>query len=238
MCQNSRDCFDDQICIQGTCRLTCSSNDTCPESLFCANRICLKDVKCISHNDCAEDEQCDIGSNGISKCLKVCENEPCGRNAYCSGISHKSICMCKKGFLGDPVKGCEKKECDDNSDCSDDKFCENNMCKIACSSHKVCGENSICSSEKHKHVCYCQPGFTGDPEKGCTEINWCKSQPCADGAECINTRSNAKCVCPVGTIGNPYEEGCYKAEECRFNRDCPVVARCTVIGTVRKCTGK
>lgn len=218
--------------------MTCISNSSCPDSYFCANRICTKDIKCSSNDDCSDDEQCQQDINGIPKCVKLCENQPCGRNAFCTGITHKPICTCMEGFLGDPIKGCDKKECDSDTDCSGDKYCDNNMCKIACLTKNNCGENSICSSENHKHICYCQPGFTGDPVKGCTEINQCEIKPCGNGAECISTRNSAKCVCPEGTVGNPYEEGCRKSSECRFNRDCPAAARCTVIDGIRKCTGK
>lgn len=136
------------------------------------------------------------------------------------------------------MTGCKRKECDSDAECSDDKLCEKNMCKIACLVRNDCGDNSICSSEKHNHVCYCQPGYTGDPVKECMQINWCSSNPCGNGAECKNARNRAKCACPAGTVGNPYEEGCRKAQECRFNRDCPAVARCTVVDGIRKCTGK
>lgn len=237
LCKNSRECLNDQICIQDTCRLTCNSNDTCPDSYFCSNRICIKEVQCNTNEDCLDDEECSTGKNGIPQCTKLCDHHPCGRNAVCISKSHQPICSCKDGFFGDPLQGCKKKECDKDDDCTEDKFCDSNMCKIACLAQNDCGDNSICSSEKHKHVCYCQPGYTGDPKTGCKEINWCEGNPCGNGAECKNTRNKAICVCPPETVGNPYDEGCHKAPECRFNRDCPAVARCTVIDGIRKCTG-
>lgn len=238
LCKNSRDCLNDQLCIQGTCRITCNSNNTCPDFQFCLNRICSKDIQCVSNDDCADGEQCTIGRNGIPQCVDVCEKLPCGRQATCIGKSHQATCSCKRGFFGDPLTGCKRKECNSDAECSDDKLCEKNMCKIACLVSNDCRDNTICSSEKHKHVCYCQPGYTGDPVKGCTQINWCSSNPCGNGAECKNARNRAQCACPAGTVGNPYEEGCRKAQECRFNRDCPAVARCTVVDGIRKCTGK
>lgn len=237
VCQNSRDCYNDQTCIRGTCRLICNANNSCPDSFACVNKICTKNIICSSNSDCSDDEICAEDLNGIPKCIKVCENQPCGRNAYCTASSHEPICKCTKNFFGDPVKGCERKECDDNKDCSEDKFCDNSICKIACLASNECGDNTICASENHKRVCYCQPGFTGDPLKGCTEMNWCNLKPCGNGAECVNSRISAKCTCPPGTIGNPYEEGCRKSSECRFNRDCPPAARCSVIEGIRKCTG-
>lgn len=239
LCTSSRDCFDQQLCIDGTCRQTCYKNNTCPSSFYCdKNKMCTKSIKCLNDEDCETDELCSETKNGISECIKLCHNQPCGRNAFCVGLAHKPICSCKEGFFGDPLKGCDKKECDEDKDCSEDKTCHNNMCKIACLYKNECGDNTICSSENHKHVCYCQPGYTGNPISGCVEINWCEVKPCGIGAECINTKSEAKCACPSGTVGNPYSEGCHISPECRFNRDCPSEARCTIIDGVRKCTGK
>lgn len=229
--------MNNQVCIKNTCRVSCSLNDTCPEFQYCLNSICTKEVQCISNNDCLDDEKCSTGKNGIPQCIKVCDKHPCGRQAECVGKNHQPTCSCALGFFGDPLEGCQRKECDTDTECSEDKVCDRNMCKIACLVKNECRENSICSSEKHKNVCYCQPGYTGDPIKGCTEINWCKLSPCASGAECKSARDRAECTCPANTVGNPYEEGCRKAEECRFNRDCPTAARCTVIDGTRKCTG-
>ena len=167
----------------------------------------------------------------------MCERHPCGRQALCVGKNHQPTCSCASGFFGDALQGCKRKECDVDTQCSDDKQCHQNMCKIACLVENNCGENSICSSEKHKHVCYCQPGYTGDPMTGCVKINRCASNPCGNGAECKNLRDRAQCACPAGYVGNPYEEGCRKAQECSYNRDCPTVARCTVLDGIRKCTG-
>lgn len=237
LCKNSRDCLSDQVCIQGTCRITCDYNSTCPDFQFCLNNICSKEMHCISDNDCSDKEKCTIGRSGIPQCLNVCDKHPCGRQAMCAGKNHQAVCSCKQGFFGDPLHGCKRKQCNIDTDCSDDKLCDKNMCKIACLTGNSCGENSICSSEKHKQVCYCQPGYTGDPIKGCTLINWCMSNPCGDGAECKNSRDRAQCACPEGAVGDPYGEGCSKAQECRLNRDCPAVARCTLVEGIRKCTG-
>lgn len=217
--------------------MRCSSNNTCPETYFCLNKICAKDIKCVANNDCADDEQCIESINSIPMCVKVCENRPCGRNADCSATSHKFVCSCKEGFIGDPIQGCRKKECNFDQDCSEDKMCTNNICTDTCTVKNYCGENSICSSENHKGICYCQAGFTGDPLKRCIEIDWCKTINCGPGAECVNTKTEARCSCPPGTVANQNKDGCRKASECRFNRDCPGSARCAVTDGIRKCTG-
>ena len=100
-----------------------------------------------------------------------------------------------------------------------------------------CGANALCSAENHQQVCYCQPGYTGDPLLGCKALDLCTSNPCASGATCINSRGSYKCMCPIGTVGDPYSEGCKKPAECQTDEDCPTAAHCTLIDNTPKCKG-
>lgn len=148
------------------------------------------------------------------------------------------MCSCRDGYFSEPKKGCVKKECETDDNCSDDKYCEKHICKIACLAGKPCGENTICSSEKHKQICSCQPGYTGDPNVGCVRLDYCSIHPCGVGAVCKNGRTRAQCICPSGTVGDPYKEGCQQAQECKSNRDCPAIARCIINNGIRKCSGE
>lgn len=76
----------------------------------------------------------------------------CGRNAECTSKSHQPICNCKPGYHGNPQIGCHQIECRSNLDCSDDKMCEDYMCKISCLVKNPCGQNALCSAEGHKQV--------------------------------------------------------------------------------------
>lgn len=192
---------------------------------------------CTTNDDCADDEECVVNTKNIPQCRKVCEDQPCGRQTFCKGLLHKAVCSCRDGFFGDPKKGCIKKECTTDTECTDDKYCEKNMCKIACLAGNPCGDNTVCSSEKHTQKCYCQPGYTGDPKIGCVKLDYCSTNPCGNGAVCRNSRNRAQCVCPPGTVGDPYKDGCRRAQECRSNRDCPSIAQCSLIDGIRKCTG-
>lgn len=193
---------------------------------------------CKTNEDCADNEECALNNRNIPECRKVCDQYPCGRQTICKGVAHRPVCSCRDGFFGDPRKGCVKKDCESDNDCSDEKYCEQHVCKIACLTGKPCGENSVCSSEKHRRLCSCKPGYTGNPNTGCIKLDYCSTKPCGDGSVCKNMRNEAQCSCPQGTVGDPYKEGCQKSQECRANRDCPSIARCTIVNGKRKCTGK
>lgn len=70
-----------------------------------------------------------------------------------------------------------------------------------------CGVNAQCTpSDPPK--CLCLPGYKGDPLHGCEDIDECKDNPCALGSQCVNEKGHYKCICPLGTNGDPYSVGC------------------------------
>lgn len=228
-CASQRDCISDQLCIDGYCQPTCKSNSSCPDFQFCQDSICRQEVRCRAHNDCDQTEKCLSNSLGQPDCVDACEGVICGRNAECVSSKHSAQCKCKQGFKGNPNNektGCQKIECETNEQCSSDKLCDQNMCKIACLVHNPCGKNALCSAEEHRQVCYCQPGYTGDPSKGCNVIDFCADEPCGPKALCTNSRGSFKCQCPLNMVGDPYNDGCKKAVECTEDSECPSAARC------------
>lgn len=238
VCTSPRDCITDQLCIQGLCQPTCKSNSSCPEYQFCHNNICTQEMRCRTNNDCDSKEKCLSNNVGQADCIDACEGVLCGRNAECSSKSHRSFCKCKPGFKGNPNDdklGCQKVECEKNEECSNDKLCDQYMCKIACLVNNPCGKNALCSAEHHKQTCYCQPGFTGDAYEGCRLIDFCADEPCGPGATCVNSRGSFKCQCPSGLIGDPYNDGCRTPHECIADKDCPTVARCDTSNGIHKC---
>lgn len=237
-CTNARECLSDQLCIQGICQPTCTSNNSCPEHQFCQNNICIQEFKCKTNVDCNDDEKCASNTLGQRNCVDACEEVLCGRNAECHSKNHIASCYCKIGFIGDPTDeklGCQQKECENDEQCSKDKLCDQYMCKIACLVHNPCGKNTLCSAERHKQTCYCQPGYTGDPHLGCHLIDFCADQPCAPGANCHNSRGSFKCTCSHGSVGDPYNEGCQPSVECASNNDCPNEGECYQNDITRKC---
>lgn len=236
LCTSGRDCISDQLCIQGVCQPTCRSNSSCPDFQFCQNNICTQEFKCRTDEDCDIDENCVVDATGRSECINACSGRVlCGRNAECSARDHSAVCDCKPGFFQDKTGTCRKIECQTDDECSSDKTCEGNTCKIACLMGEPCGANALCSAENHKQVCYCQPGFTGDPKEGCSLIDFCKESPCGTNAKCRNSRGSYRCSCPTGLVGDPYASGCKKAAECETNDDCPEFAECFKSNGEPKC---
>lgn len=238
LCTTTRECIGDQLCIQGVCQPTCKSNTSCPNFQFCLNNICTQELKCLSDNDCNYNEKCIQNTNGQNECVDACSIALCGRNADCTSQNHEAICTCKHGYRGNPTDdkiGCQLVECETNSQCSNDKLCDKYTCKIACLVNNPCGKNALCSAESHKQVCYCQPGFTGDPLLGCKLIDFCADAPCGPGAICQNSRGSFKCICAEGTIGDPYNAGCRAPVECNISDDCPNAAECDKTNGLHKC---
>jgi hypothetical protein len=67
----------------------------------------------------------------------------------------------------------------------------------------------------------CAPGFSGSPEKGCTDINECSvnNGGCSQLAACMNTKGSRECSpCPPDFAGNGYI-GCFDVNECPA-KDC------------------
>ncbi|CAD6236853.1 GSCOCG00008264001-RA-CDS, partial [Cotesia congregata] len=173
------------------------------------------------------------------QCRQACELILCGRNAGCKSDNHKATCACDRGFFGDAYDdkmGCQPIECESHNDCSDEKICDSHKCRIACLAHNPCGQNAICSTNNHQQVCTCQPGYTGEPTRGCNLIDFCLNSPCAPGAVCTNSRGSYRCHCQSGTVGDAYNSGCQTPVECLRDQDCPITARCIEINGVPKCT--
>ncbi len=56
--------------------------------------------ECVFNEDCPTDKACQA-----QKCQDPCPGL-CGRNAYCRVRNHIPICVCNKGFTGDPFVQC------------------------------------------------------------------------------------------------------------------------------------
>lgn len=240
LCTSNRECIGDQLCLQGVCQSTCHSNATCPDFQYCLNNICTQEVRCRGDADCDSDETCVQDSFGRSECKNACNGRTlCGRNAECTARNHATVCSCKAGFTGDAKSGCRRIECESDEECSSDKMCDGNMCKIAClmggSNGTPCGVNALCSAENHKQVCYCQPGFTGNPLTQCEAIDFCRDVPCGPGARCRNSKGTFQCTCGRNLVGDPYNEGCRPAVECLSDDDCPASAACVQLKGEPKC---
>lgn len=236
LCTTNRDCVGDQVCLQGICQPTCQTNATCAEFQFCQNSICVQQVRCRADDECGPAERCEQDAYGRAECRNACESGVlCGRNAECTARDHQAVCSCRAGFAGDATAaggvGCKPIECEQDEQCSADKLCDGNVCRLACLLGESCGANALCAAENHRKVCHCQPGFTGDARQHCEPIDACREAPCGPGARCTTANGVFQCGCEHGLVGDAYNEGCRPAVECVHDADCPANAACiTVLG--------
>lgn len=145
-CQSSRDCLPSQQCIDGKCRPACSDSAQCDDGQVCRNSVCVQEARCRTDSECGDGLACSRSPNGQAECRNPCDGAVlCGRNAHCKAVDRQAVCTCKEGFFGNPQDekiGCLKIECTKDDDCSADKRCHDNRCKIACMVENVCGELS------------------------------------------------------------------------------------------------
>lgn len=63
--------------------------------------------ECVSNSDCRLDNSC-INR----KCVNPCSGA-CGINTICRTVMHNPLCICKSGFIGDPLSQCVEEESKD-----------------------------------------------------------------------------------------------------------------------------
>lgn len=94
-----------------------------------------------------------------------CLPSPCGLFSECRVVNNRPVCSCLTNYFGQPPN-C-KPECIVDSECAQTRACVNQICKDPCPGS--CGYNAECRTINHSPVCYCLPGYSGDPFSGCQE---------------------------------------------------------------------
>lgn len=119
-------------------------------------------------------------------------------------------------------------QCNYHSECGQSEACFDHKCVNPCSLPNVCGRNAECSSFNHTAICTCKPGGTGDPNFGCTPVQYCKADhQCSAGSTCNNGICIALCASSRECIG---EQLCIKGAcqpTCRSNLTCPEYQFCS-----------
>ncbi len=126
------------------------------------------------------------------------------------------------------------------SPCSRNEECINQLGGYKCAPisnineclNHPCGENAICTDTIGSFICSCKPEFTGDPIRGCVDLDECTEldRPCGDFAICENTSPGYNCKCPQGYRARPDAKiACEQSDVnilCRSNFECTNNAEC------------
>lgn len=95
-----------------------------------------------------------------------------------------------------------------------------------------CGTNAVCTNSPGNFLCSCKADYTGNPYKGCTDIDECTAlkQPCPPTAICENANPGYNCRCPQGYAAKPDPKiACEQVDVnilCQSNFDCTNNAEC------------
>lgn len=169
--------------------------------------------------ECEVDDECKLDRACIGyMCRDPCPGA-CGNNAECRVESHRPVCVCANGFVGNPLMSClppEEQKSNPKRPCN----------KIRC------GINAICQDVGDKALCSCPPDFLGDPtveckpqctmNSDCPSNEACINQKCIDPcsfnnvcgihAVCLCSEHTVSCLCPDGYIGDPLTQCLYRRE--------------------------
>lgn len=98
--------------------------------------------------------------------IDPCDPSPCGPNSICITAGDTPACSCQSGFIGSPPN-C-RPECIISAECPAALACVAQKCRNPC--ENACGTDAVCTVVDHRASCVCEPGFEGDPFKGCSRI--------------------------------------------------------------------
>ena len=174
-------CLSEMIGSPPNCRPECIINQDCPTDMACTNR----------------------------KCRDPCPGL-CGINAQCNVRNHVPICICNRGFVGDPFVQCRRQTSPRPVEI------------IQPCNPSPCGINAQCSEQRGAASCRCILDYTGNPyveckpecttnsecpnDKACVN-NKCKDPcpgVCGIHASCRVNNHLPQCTCDPGYTGNPF----------------------------------
>lgn len=129
--------------------------------------------------------------------VDLCTDKHCNNNGKCFEYDGIKTCCCFAGFSG---QNCQTKL----------SACEQAVLALE-SNEIVCKNGGKCRdvANGYDFKCDCPSGYTG--ERCEKEIDECESNPCENGAQCVDRIGSYECICRNGFIGNNCE---FKAEGC------------------------
>lgn len=234
-CSGNSQCPTGQACVNGSCSIGCRSNQDCSDTQACISNKCQN--PCKLEGTCGPNSNCVVESHvATCSCPEFFEGNPtpaqgcvripavCSDNSQCKAghVCHNNQCdyPCSNSndcAIGERCyEGMCAKVCYTNNNCLPGEVCnDKGACQPGCHSDVDCPETKVCLKDK----CRCDIGFIGTPF-GCTDIDECTDTPCHSSGLCENTPGSFRCVCPKGTVGDAYTDGCLKPDECRKDENC------------------
>lgn len=233
-CVSNSQCLDKQACVNGMCLIGCRSNKNCESNEACINSKCQN--PCENGAVCGPNALCDcIDHSTICKCPAGFEGNPipeqgciripsgCKTTSQCpSGhmcIGNRCNVPCTENSVCAIGERCANnmcaKVCYGNNNCLQGEICVDGTCISGCNADLDCQQNQICLNSQ----CKCTQGFL-DTYEGCQDVNECLKNPCHPSAKCQNIPGSFHCICPDGTVGDPFIQGCLSPGQCSSNADC------------------
>eukprot|EP00163_Fabomonas_tropica_P012581 TRINITY_DN2391_c0_g1_i1.p1 TRINITY_DN2391_c0_g1~~TRINITY_DN2391_c0_g1_i1.p1 ORF type:complete len:2926 (+),score=809.34 TRINITY_DN2391_c0_g1_i1:140-8917(+) len=151
---------------------------------------------------------------------------PCGPNAQAYRCNNwYSCCRCINAFY--EPNPTAKQGCRNIDDCALDR------CEKALPSPR----NSRCVDGNGSRTCLCNPGYGGNAEVKCVNVNDCVPFPCGANANCADKVGGYQCTCKSGFTGNA-NFGCSPVDDCYNNGQqvCGANTVCTDLVNDVKCT--
>ena len=213
-----------QTACGNNCKKCC--DDTCPSGYSkSTNAECYDTQTTECGTTCYKEKDCDL-CPGYYECggsWQYCEGSVCPED------SSKCSTYCESDHF--PHK------CDsDYGPCYGDY--RNGYCSVECEKLETeedpcdgvsCGSNAYCSDGS----CYCNSGYEGNANSGCTPIvtDPCEDVSCGSNAYC----SNGSCYCDSGYGGNAYS-GCTEIDVCEGVSGLTCEFGCSSYGDCNQCT--
>ena len=196
-------------------------------------------------HECTNPNECDPDSSG-----------QCDDNATCDFVGGPFVgftggafkCICNPGWHGDGfecnvIDKCHLMKCPENSECIDNTcICKDGFEDVG----SGCQPTGNCGTKKchmyanciydEEYNCECKPGYKGDGEDTCNNVNECSENQheCDVNATCTDTDGSYKCACNLGWTGNGYL--CNKDVTCDpvLAGQCHENAKCVFNGYLRQ----
>jgi hypothetical protein len=192
----------------------CTDIDECAPN---GTAMCAEHGHCQNHRngyDCACDPLYE--GNGKSQCRDSCELALADA-ARCGGRDHARCSFSPEGTAG--CSSCLPGYVGDGKSCTASPEC----------AALNCGTNTVCSGASGQRRCECAPGFTGDAQAGCSDVDECQTgQASCDSAssKCQNVAGGYVCTCKDGF--ERVDGVCVNIDECARKKDlCDSAAICT-----------